>query len=124
MEGTKKVQAKRTTVVSKYLPERNIPVTPPYLLPVGQADHGFTPGSQEQEQEAQVGPLHVVTKNQGAPWGLLPVLSVAAPTDGAQVEPLLISHIRPVCGKRQNGNIMRVAQLGIISRVGNLFPAN
>lgn len=66
----------------------------------------------------------MVTKNQGAPWGLLPVLSVAAFADGAQVEPLLISRIRPICGKRQNGNIMRVAQLGIISQVGNLFPAN
>lgn len=65
-----------------------------------------------------------MVERKGTPWGQLPVLIVVAPMDGAQVEPLLISRIRPICGKRQNGKIMRVTQLEIISRVGNPFPAN
>lgn len=57
----------------------------------------------------------MVMERKGAPWGQLPVLIVAAPMDGTQVKPFLINHIRPICGKRQNGKIMSVTQLEIIS---------
>lgn len=46
-------------------------------------------------------PKKLSKKGRGAPHGQLLLLVVGAPTDGAQVEPLLISCARPICGKRQ-----------------------
>jgi len=104
MEETKKGASKKGNCNLQIPPRKKYPGHPTSRCSCflrKKPDHRVIVGSQEHKQAAQVEPLHIVVEGNSPPWGQLPVLIVATPTDGAQVEPLLISPIRPICVKRQ-----------------------